>query len=74
MLWIVFSNSADSVLLGRDFHVAGTMIHLLLALATIGGIVNLLGGRPVAVTEPSDGVFREIVRRFVRHPRTELCL
>jgi len=48
MLWIVFSILLILWLLGRDFHVAGTMIHLLLALATIVAIVNLLGGRPVA--------------------------
>ncbi len=48
MLLTVFSILLILWYLGWDFHVAGAMIHLLLALAAVVAIVNLVSGRPTA--------------------------
>ncbi len=45
MLWTVFVILLILWLLGFSFHVAGSLIHLLLVIAVIVLIVNLLSGR-----------------------------
>jgi hypothetical protein len=45
MLWTIFVIILVLWLLGFSFHVAGSMIHLLLVLALIILIFNLLAGR-----------------------------
>jgi DMSO reductase anchor subunit len=45
MLWTIFAILLILWLLGWGFHVAGSLIHLLLVLAVIVAIVNLVTGR-----------------------------
>jgi len=49
MLWTVFVILLILWLLGFSFHVAGSLIHLLLVIAVAVLIVNLLTGRRSAV-------------------------
>jgi hypothetical protein len=49
MLWTIFVILLILWLLGFSFHVAGSLIHLLLVIAVIVLIVNLLTGRSTAV-------------------------
>lgn len=49
MLWTIFVILLVLWLLGFSFHVAGSLIHLLLLIAVIVLIVNLLTGRRSAV-------------------------
>jgi Family of unknown function (DUF5670) len=45
MLWTIFVILLIMWLLGFGFHVAGSLIHILLIVAVVVLIVNLLGGR-----------------------------
>lgn len=45
MLWTIFTILLILWLLGWGFHVAGSLIHLLLILAVIVLVVNLVTGR-----------------------------
>jgi hypothetical protein len=45
MLWTVFAILLILWLLGWGFHIAGSLIHLLLVLALIVMIINLVTGR-----------------------------
>jgi hypothetical protein len=45
MLWTVFAILLVLWLLGWGFHVAGSLIHLLLVVALLIAVVNLLTGR-----------------------------
>ena len=45
MLWTIFVILLILWLLGFSFHVAGSLIHLLLVIAVVVLIVNLLSGR-----------------------------
>ena len=49
MLWTIFVILLIMWLLGFSFHVAGSLIHLLLVVAVVVLIVNLLTGRRTAV-------------------------
>jgi hypothetical protein len=49
MLWTVFVLLLVLWLLGFSFHVAGSLIHLLLVVALVVLVVNLLTGRGAAV-------------------------
>ena len=49
MLWTIFVILLILWLLGFSFHVAGSLVHLLLVIAVIVLIVNLLSGRSTAV-------------------------
>jgi Family of unknown function (DUF5670) len=49
MLWTIFVILLILWLLGFSFHIAGSLIHLLLLIAVIVLIVNLLTGRRSAV-------------------------
>jgi uncharacterized membrane protein len=49
MLWTVFVVLLILWLLGFSFHIAGSLIHLLLVIAVAVLIVNLLTGRRSAV-------------------------
>ncbi len=49
MLWTLFVILLVLWLLGFSFHVAGSLIHLLLVIAVIVLIINLLTGRRSAV-------------------------
>jgi Family of unknown function (DUF5670) len=49
MLWTVFVILLVLWLLGFSFHVAGSLIHLLLVVAVVVLVVNLLTGRSSAV-------------------------
>lgn len=49
MLWTIFVILLVMWLLGFSFHVAGSLIHLLLVIALIVLVVNLLTGRRTAV-------------------------
>ena len=49
MLWTIFVILLIMWLLGFSFHVAGSLIHLLLVIAAIVLIVNLISGRRTAV-------------------------
>jgi hypothetical protein len=49
MLWTVFVILLVLWLLGFSFHVAGSLIHLLLVIAVVVLIINLLSGRRSAV-------------------------
>ncbi|PYX06153.1 MAG: lmo0937 family membrane protein [Acidobacteria bacterium] len=49
MLWTIFVILLIMWLLGFSFHVAGSLIHLLLVIAVVVLIVNLLTGRSSAV-------------------------
>ncbi len=45
MLWTIFAILLILWLLGWGFHVAGSLIHLLLVIAVIVAIINLVTGR-----------------------------
>ncbi len=45
MLWTIFVILLILWLLGWGFHIAGSLIHLLLVLAVIVAIINLVTGR-----------------------------
>jgi hypothetical protein len=45
MLWTIFAVLLILWLLGWGFHVAGSLIHILLVIAVIVLIVNLVTGR-----------------------------
>jgi Family of unknown function (DUF5670) len=45
MLWTIFAILIILWLLGWGFHVAGSMIHLLLVIAIIVAVINLVSGR-----------------------------
>jgi len=49
MLWTIFVILLVMWLLGFSFHVAGSLVHLLLVIALIVLVVNLLTGRTTAV-------------------------
>jgi hypothetical protein len=45
MLWTIFAILLVLWLLGWGFHVAGSLIHLLLVVAIVVAIINLVSGR-----------------------------
>ena len=45
MLWTIFVIMLIMWLLGFSFHIAGSLVHLLLVVALIVLIVNLISGR-----------------------------
>lgn len=45
MLWTIFAILLILWLLGWGFHVAGSLIHLLLVIALIVAVINLVSGR-----------------------------
>jgi hypothetical protein len=45
MLWTIFAILIILWLLGWGFHVAGSMIHLLLVIALAVAVINLVSGR-----------------------------
>lgn len=45
MLWTIFAILIILWLLGWGFHVAGSLIHLLLVIALIVLVINLVSGR-----------------------------
>lgn len=45
MLWTIFAILIVLWLLGWAFHVAGSLIHLLLVIALIVAVINLVSGR-----------------------------
>jgi Family of unknown function (DUF5670) len=45
MLWTIFAILVILWLLGWGFHVAGSLIHLLLVIALIVAVINLVTGR-----------------------------
>jgi hypothetical protein len=45
MLWTIVVILVILWLLGFSFHVAGSLVHILLIIALIVVVVNLLGGR-----------------------------
>jgi hypothetical protein len=45
MLWTIFVILLVMWLLGFSFHIAGSLVHLLLVVALIVLIVNLISGR-----------------------------
>jgi len=45
MLWTIFAILLILWLLGWGFHVAGSLIHLLLVLAIIVAVISLVTGR-----------------------------
>lgn len=49
MLWTIFAILLVLWLLGFGFHIAGSLIHLLLVIAVIVLLINLLSGRRAAV-------------------------
>jgi hypothetical protein len=49
MLWTIFVILLVMWLLGFSFHVAGSLIHILLVVALIMLVVNLISGRSTAV-------------------------
>jgi hypothetical protein len=49
MLWTIFVILLILWLLGFSFHVAGSLIHLLLVIAVILLIINLVSGRRTVV-------------------------
>lgn len=48
MLWTIFVVLVVLWLLGFSFHVAGSLIHLLLVVALVILVINLLSGRSLA--------------------------
>lgn len=48
MLWTIFALLVILWILGFSFHVAGSLIHLLLVIALIVLVVNLVTGRSAA--------------------------
>lgn len=49
MLWTIFAILIILWLLGWGFHVAGSLIHLLLVIALIVLLINLISGRRTVV-------------------------
>ena len=49
MLWTIFAILLVLWLLGFGFHVAGSLIHILLVIAVVVLLINLLSGRSAAV-------------------------
>jgi hypothetical protein len=49
MLWTIFVVLLVLWLLGFSFHIAGSLIHLLLVVALIILVINLLSGRRSAL-------------------------
>jgi Family of unknown function (DUF5670) len=49
MLWTIFVILLVMWLLGFSFHVAGSLIHLLLVIAAIVLVINLISGRRTVV-------------------------
>jgi hypothetical protein len=47
MLWTIFAIILILWLLGFSFHVAGSLIHVLLIVALVILVINLLSGRRV---------------------------
>jgi hypothetical protein len=45
MLWTIFAILVILWLLGWGFHIAGSLIHLLLVVAVIVAVINLVTGR-----------------------------
>jgi hypothetical protein len=45
MLWTIFAILVILWLLGWGFHVAGSLIHILLVIALVVAVINLLSGR-----------------------------
>ncbi|HKD13107.1 MAG TPA: lmo0937 family membrane protein [Candidatus Angelobacter sp.] len=45
MLWTIFAILIILWLLGWGFHVAGSLIHLLLVIALVVALINLITGR-----------------------------
>jgi hypothetical protein len=45
MLWTIFAILLILWLLGWGFHIAGSLIHVLLVLALIVAVINLITGR-----------------------------
>ena len=45
MLWTIFAILLILWLLGRCFHIAGSLIHVLLVIAVVVLIINLVTGR-----------------------------
>ena len=48
MLWTIFVILLILWLLGFSFHIAGSLIHLLLIIAVVVLIINLVSGRRTA--------------------------
>ncbi len=48
MLWTIFAVLLILWLLGFGFHVAGSLIHLLLVVALVVLVINLVTGRSAA--------------------------
>ena len=48
MLWTIFVILLVLWLLGFSFHIAGSLIHLLLVIAVVVLVINLISGRRVA--------------------------
>lgn len=49
MLWTIFAILIILWLLGWGFHVAGSLIHLLLVIALVVVLINLISGRRTVV-------------------------
>ena len=49
MLWTIFVILLIMWLLGFSFHVAGSLIHLLLVIAVVVLLINLLTGRRTTI-------------------------
>jgi hypothetical protein len=49
MLWTIFVILLIMWLLGFSFHIAGSLVHLLLVVALVVLIVNLISGRRSAI-------------------------
>jgi hypothetical protein len=49
MLWTIFAILLILWLLGWGFHVAGSLIHLLLVVAAVILLINLITGRRTAL-------------------------
>ena len=48
MLWTIFVVLLILWLLGFSFHIAGSLIHLLLVIAVVVLVINLVSGRRTA--------------------------
>jgi hypothetical protein len=48
MLWTIFVVLLVLWLLGFSFHIAGSLIHLLLVIAVVVLVINLISGRRTA--------------------------
>jgi hypothetical protein len=49
MLWTIFAILLILWLLGWGFHVAGSLIHLLLVVAAVILLINVITGRSTAI-------------------------